>query len=319
VPDVFDLTASQLLRAMRGRRSQRAVARRLGYRANPITDWEHGRRQPTAAEALRAAGKLGKDVSAAFARFTPRVPLEPLPGRAPGFALGPWLRQLAGTASIAALARRTGHSRAALARWFSGESEPRLPDFLRVIDALTGRVPELIAELVPIAQVPAMEARYQASAAAKRLAFDEPWTEAILRLIETEDAHPVGVSRAGRFAERLGISREDEARCLAALTHAGIVTWEGQRYRARPLTVDTGTDPLAMRRLRHHWARVASARALEPKANDWLAYNLISCNESDLARIRELLTHTFREVRAIVAASEPPQAAALINMHLVYF
>jgi hypothetical protein len=39
-PEVYRLAARQLLRAMRGRRSQVAFARRLGYRSNPITDWE---------------------------------------------------------------------------------------------------------------------------------------------------------------------------------------------------------------------------------------------------------------------------------------
>ncbi len=48
------VAASQFLRAVRGKRSQVAFARRLGYRANPITDWENGRRYPTAAEAMEA-------------------------------------------------------------------------------------------------------------------------------------------------------------------------------------------------------------------------------------------------------------------------
>ena len=318
-PDAFELAASQLLRALRGTRSQRAFARRLGYHANPITDWEHGRRYPTVGEALIAAARVGKDVVAAFARFTPRVPLAPMPKGTAGFALGDWLGQLAGSTSKLALARRTGHSRAALTRWLAGRSQPRLPDFLRVVDALTGRVPELVAELVPIADVPALATRHQAIVAAKRVAFDEPWTEAILRLIETQDAQLESANQHGRFAARLGISLEDELRCLKALTHAGVVQREAGRYRARPLTVDTSTNPEAMRRLRHHWAAVASARALAPKPNDWLAYNLISCNEPDLARIRELLTQTFRELRTIVAASEPPQAAALINMHLIHW
>ncbi|HKP58548.1 MAG TPA: DUF4423 domain-containing protein [Polyangiales bacterium] len=312
----MELVASQLLRALRGRRSQRAFARRLGYRANPITDWEHGRRYPTAGEALRAAARVGKDVAAAFARFTPRVALQPSEA---GFQLGSWLTRLAGNTSIAALARGTGHSRAALARWLSGGSEPRLPDFLHLVDVITGRVPELVAELVPIEEIPALAARHQAIVAAKRLAFDEPWTEAILRLLETEDARGSYSNQPGDFAERLGISVADEARCLSALTRANVIAWDGERYRTHPLTVDTGTDPRAMQRLRHHWAEVAGARALAPKEVDWLAYNVISCNAADLARIRELLTATFREVRSIVAASEPPEAAALINMHLIHW
>src|SRR5262245_49966714 len=63
----MEAASSQLLRALRGKRSQRAFARRLGFRANPVTDWEHGRRYPTAQETLRAAARVGKNVTAAFA------------------------------------------------------------------------------------------------------------------------------------------------------------------------------------------------------------------------------------------------------------
>ena len=77
--------ASEFLRALRGKRSQLAFARRLGYRGNPITDWERGARFPTAVEALRAAARANIDVAAAFRRFAPDVPalLEALRGAYP--------------------------------------------------------------------------------------------------------------------------------------------------------------------------------------------------------------------------------------------
>jgi hypothetical protein len=307
--------SSQLLRALRGKRSQQAFARRLGYRANPITDWEHGRRYPTAREALRAAARTGKNVVAAFERFNPRVPLQL---RAAEFDVGNWLARLVGQTPISVLARTTGHSRSALARWLAGTSHPRLPDFLVLVDALTGRAPELVAELVPIAEVPVLAARYESVRTAKRLALDEPWTEALLRLLEI-DEHASCVRQPGYFAERLGISLEDELRCLDALTRAAVVQRQGGRYSVRPLSVDISGDPQALRQLRHHWSNVAGERALQPRPRDWLAYNVLSCSESDLERIRELLSSTFREVRAIVASSEPSQAAALVNMQLIHW
>lgn len=83
----MEAAAQQFLRALRGKRSQRAFARRLGYRGNPMTDWEHGRRYPTAQEALRAAARVNIDVRAAFARIAHGVPLSV---GADGFGLGAW-------------------------------------------------------------------------------------------------------------------------------------------------------------------------------------------------------------------------------------
>src|SRR5688572_27455473 len=62
----FEVIASELLRELRGRRSQRAFSRRLGYRTNIAYRWETARCFPTAAETLRIAARVGLDVKAAF-------------------------------------------------------------------------------------------------------------------------------------------------------------------------------------------------------------------------------------------------------------
>lgn len=67
----MEIVARQFLRAVRGARSQAAFSRKLGYRGNPVADWEAGRRFPTAEEALRACERVGIDVHAAFHRFHP--------------------------------------------------------------------------------------------------------------------------------------------------------------------------------------------------------------------------------------------------------
>ena len=67
----YTRVAAELVRALRGRRSQAALSKRLGYRSNPVTDWEHGRRFPTAPETLRAASRANVDLARVFAPFNP--------------------------------------------------------------------------------------------------------------------------------------------------------------------------------------------------------------------------------------------------------
>ena len=124
--------ARELLRALRGQRSQVAFARRLGYKANPIADWEAGRRFPTALEMLRAYEKVTGDVAAAFARFHPSIPARLPDGT---WDLGSWLSALRGSASVQDIA----HEPAISSRSRAGSgSTRRAPDFLRVLDAITG-------------------------------------------------------------------------------------------------------------------------------------------------------------------------------------
>jgi transcriptional regulator with XRE-family HTH domain len=63
--------AWQVLRALRRHRSQKELSRLLGYRSNVVSNWEARRRFPTGEGALEICEKVGVDVLAALATFTP--------------------------------------------------------------------------------------------------------------------------------------------------------------------------------------------------------------------------------------------------------
>ena len=310
----MELAASQLLRAVRGRRSQTAFARRLGYRSNPVANWETARRFPTASETLRICRRARIDVQGAFERFLPAAAT----GRDVERDLTGWLRDVKGTATILSVAARSGLSRFAVSRFMSGAGEPRLPDFLRLCEAMTGRASDLVAELVPIERVPALEGGYRMRKAARELAFEEPWTEAILRVLET--AAPDAQASADWIAAELDIAPQVTERCLRQLEAAMLVAQVGDGYRATgALTVDTKAAPERVRTLNAHWAEVALARIAEPEPDDQFGYNVFSVAEADLERIRGVLRASFREIRAIVAGSQTTEAVALLNLQLMRF
>jgi transcriptional regulator with XRE-family HTH domain len=303
----------QLLRAIRGRRSQVGFARKLGYSANPVTDWENGRSFPTALEMLRAANVAQLNVGNAFARFSPTVPLVATRN---GFELAAWMTAILGATSISELARRMGCSRSSLSRWASGKAQPRVPDFLRFIDCATGRVSDWVAALVPIEQVPELLVRHRATEAAKRIALDYPWTEALLRIFELEGAPSLQTPSV--LARALGVDEVTVVAAIEALLQAQLIALHGKGYRVLgPLTVDTSGGRAALHEIKAHWSRAAATRALAPHVDDVFGYNVISVSRTDLQRIAELLKHTYREIRAIVASSEPPERAALVNLQLV--
>jgi hypothetical protein len=313
---VMELASQQLLRAIRGKRSQVAFSRRLGYRGNPAAEWETGRHFPTAAQTLSWCQRSGIDVKAAVRRFNERGAHALRSLNDAGVAA--WLRELRGKTPLSDVAARAERSRFAVSRWLSGQARPRLPDFLRLLDALTGRASDLVFELVSIDAVPALKAHHAARSAAKRLAFEQPWTEAIMRVIETTAYAAAGEHKPGWISKRLGIDLDVEVECLARMEQAGVVVRDGGRYRAPELlTVDTQAAPEDLVRLKTHWNRVAAARIGAPGPSDVLAYNVFSSSAADLGRIKSLLRATFREIRSIVAASEPIECVALVNLQLV--
>ncbi len=313
----MDATAREFLRALRGRRSQVQLARRLGYRGNPVTDWERGQRFPTAEEALRVAQTVGVDVGQALQRFAPNVQVDRVGTR---WMLGEWLADFLGLTTVSEFSARSGYSRFSLARWFTGRAKPRLPTFFRLLDGLTQRLPEFVAELVPIEQVPSLRARHRAATAARQLAYEAPWTDAVLRLLETEAYRRLRRHQPGFIGSCLGLSPKEEAEALLLLERAQVV----QRRRHKfvivdPNPVDTRGGKEALHHLKEHWTRVAIRRLREPRSEDLFAYNVMSVSEADVGRIREKLSATFREIRSIVAASKPEQLVALVNLQLLTF
>lgn len=311
----MDDVASQLLRALRGRRSQVAFSRRLKYRSNVAADWEQGRRYPTAGEMVRACAVVGVDVDAAFSGFHPSA--------ASAFAaddagIASWLEALRGQGSIQDLSARTSISRHALGRWFSGRTRPRLPDFLRLVDALTGRVQDLVAELVDIEQVPALAERCRRAAASRRVGIEAPWTLPILLALETTGYAALAEHDTGWLARLLGLSVDTVDGCLSRLQDAGVIVRSGRHFTVGgALTIDTRAHPQAGRVLKKHWLAVGMERVEAPRVSDILGYNLFSLSREDLARVASLQRGFYREVRSIVAASEPSEVLALMNIQLV--
>ena len=140
--------AWQFLSALRREQSQRELSRLLGYRSNVVSNWEACRRFPTAERALAICEKLGIDVLSAFASFAPNCVEQFHAG-----GLASWLEALRRGKSIAMLVRASGRSRHAITRWLKGRARPKLPEFLMLVHAITGRVPELVGRLVPLNDV----------------------------------------------------------------------------------------------------------------------------------------------------------------------
>lgn len=305
-------TARELIRALRGSRSQVAFSRRLGYRTNVAYAWESGRRWPTAMETLGAASRVGIDVRGAFERFYRTAPgwlLEHEPSEA-GF-VGRFLRDQRGETPIVTIAERAGVNRFSAARWLSGEVEPRLPDFLRMVEAASLRAVDLLASLVDPISLPSIRSEWERREAQRTAAIEEPWTQAVLRMLE------VGLSDAPAISRGLSVDLETIQRCLDALARAGQARRIRGRWRLLEVSaVDTRRTPETARRLKSFWAEVGSQRLREGREGAF-AYNVFAVSEDQLKRLVELHNGYYQAIRALIAEDERPECVALVNLQLV--
>jgi transcriptional regulator with XRE-family HTH domain len=212
-----DRLSAELVRALRGRRSQPALSRRLGYASNAVYGWESGRRAPSAGTFFRLAALSGVDVTGALRRFSVAADPNALQQRA---GLARWLRALGGERSNSELARAVHADRTTVTRWLDGRTEPKLPELLRYVRATTQRLLEFLACFVDPASLASARATYADLVAQRRLAYELPDSHAVLRALELDAYRALPRHEPGFVAHRIGISLDAEAQCLRALMAA---------------------------------------------------------------------------------------------------
>lgn len=312
----FEQVARELLVSLRGQRSQTAWSRRLGYRSNVAYAWESGRRWPTAAETFRACRRANVDVDASLVRFY---------GTRPGWldtvdvataeGIAAFLDDLRGSTSITDLALHSGISRYSVSRWLSGKTQPRLPDFLCLIEAASVRLVDLMAALVDPAGLASIHATWLRLESRRRGAYELPWTQAVVRCLEVHDYIRLPAHEPGWIARRLGIPTEEEARCIEFLRNTGRIAWTGTHFTPDTRAVDTRLHPAVGRRLKAHWARVGAARA-EVGSPGQFSYNVFTVSRADFERIRQAHLDYYRLLRSIVSESTPEEVVAVANVQL---
>jgi len=316
-----DRISRELVRHLRGKRAQQALGRKLGFGSNVVHTWESGRRAPEVTQFFRLAELCGVAVSPAIAGFFKDPPPELRRARlASPRGVQHLVTALVGSTVRAHVAERIGIDRTTLARWLAGKTGPRLPELLRLVEVTTQRLLPFVELFADPRALESTRAAYEDLAAQQRLAYDLPWSHALLRALELAEYAALAQHRPGFLAARLGITRGEEELYLEALAAAGQIRWTGTHWvLQRVLTVDTRTDAARDRALKAHWARTALERLEHASAREeaLFSYNLFAVSEESFQRIRQLHLDYYDAVRALVDESTDADRVVLMNAQLV--
>lgn len=319
--DYVDALSCELMRQLRGGDAQRQFSRGLGFSSNVAYVWETGRRFPEASVFFKAAHKREPQFAA---RFLSRLRLaSPVLGRASlrtARGVQRLVEYLCQDANRSELARRVRVDRTTLSRWINGQTEPRLPDLLRLVEATTQQLLTVVAMLADPALLPSIRDAYRDHQMQRRLAYEIPWSHAVLRALELEAYAALPRHVDGFLASTIGITLADEGMYLEQLAQAGQIRWSGTHWvNQRVMTVDTKQEPDRNRALKVHWGQVTVDRLRSNQAptDALFSFNLFSISASAYEQLRELHLAYFDRVRALIEASPGTDKVVLMNMHLV--
>lgn len=316
----FKQVVAELVRALRGRRSQLALSRRLRFQTNVVHSWERSRRHPSITQVLALAEKVGVELAVPFRSLYPVRPPAWVDARA-AFTdvsvLARFLSDVRGATPIVHLAEMTGFSRFALARWLGGAAEPRAWEFLTVLHHCTHRLVDFLAPFTQFKPLDSLRLEYERVHAARQVAERWPMTQVLLRSLEFASYRRKAFDAPEAFAEQCGVSPSDVKEMLSLLEATGQIRRVDGRW--EPLQL----SPLNMRLHREtahlhrsFWAEVARERA--PTAADGLcAYNVCGVSQQGYAELKRLQREYLQKARALIEKSEPVERVALVQVNLV--
>jgi hypothetical protein len=314
----YERLASQLLRALRNRRSQTAFCRRIGYRSNVAHAWETGVGFPTAAKTFYVAERMGLDPHRAvlncFGHNRTSLTKLNLTEKA---GVATLLTEFRGNQTVVALAKAMNQDRFAVSRWLHGKSEPRLPDFLQFVETATLRLVDFLGNLVDPNQLDEVKAQWQKLQTIRRATRDAPYCHAVLAALDLSDYRALTKHQPGYIAARLGLTINEEEGALSLLAASGQIRRYRQRWvTTRTATVDTRSDPEGTRSLATYCAEQGLAR-LKHHGEGAFAFNLFSVSTADYERLKVLQREYFAELRKVVATSEGTEQVVVVNLQLV--
>jgi transcriptional regulator with XRE-family HTH domain len=318
----YAIMAAELVRAVRGKRTQRQIGKKAGFSSNVVYSWEAGRSNPAASVFFRMAAVGRSDLfdnidrfAASYVRaFEARQLTKPE-------GVAQFMRELAADVPIASLARDLDLDRTTVTRWLRGRTEPRLPEMLRFVEQTTHRVLQFVELFTDPLQLSSTRAAFQSLTAQQRIAWELPMSHAVLRALELVDYQLIDATEQAAFiGQQTGLSSSEAVLLLRALAEADLIYKHKEKWHIRDVaTVDTRRTIERDVELKRFWIDLALAR-LDTKRlaqSSLFSYNLFAVSQSSYEQIRSLHLDYYERVRRIVANDSAPQRVALLNLQLV--
>lgn len=312
-------TASDLLRALRGDRSQEAFRRLLGRRSNVAHTWENGHRYPSTLEFHRVATRVGVSPIEAWRNF--------LGGQAPPWLdddfdptdkanLGRLLGLLHRAGSLTALCREGGFTRHAAVRWLRGESAPRLPDLLRFVQATTYRLADFASCWVDPTKLPSLTQRWVRLESARNALAQDPSAQLVRLGVElwpeTADRPPI----APWLAAQLGLPLDDVERCLALLVDSGQLRPRGEGYEVTTVAPVEARASRVGPSLKARVSELATERLRDGGAEGLFSYAVFVVSDEDYEAARDILAEAYQRLRRLATGSTPSERLVAANLQL---
>ena len=265
----------------------------------------------------RVAARLGHDVEAALRAFASvHAPKYEAPPRAEVEHLAELLRHLAGITPVSTIAERAGRTRSATSRWLSGNVEPRLPDFLGLLEATCRGAMTFVSAFVPPLSMPSVAERWRREQAFGSLVREVPAVLMVPVALALGAYGELPAHSSAWLAAQTGLTQSEIELAIERLAALGAIRWAGARWETDPdFEVDTRRVPEVADEARRYFARL-SAERLGRSPGERYSYVCLTASDEELERLLRAQAELMALARS-VAVSEHTDRLVVISTHVL--
>ena len=299
---------TELLCAIRGKRSQLSVSRKMGYSFNQVGRWESGQTRLLWSDFDRFCQACRQDLNAALKTRFPSVN-----GSSQIVVL---LRTLVGSATVAEVSRVTTISRDILSHIFRGKTSPTLDQVLTLLWTFHPSYIDFLGDIVELKRIPSLHEAYQRRCDLYKLYFRCPWVGAVERCFELDEYRNLAQHQPGFAARRAGLDLRLETEAIQLLLEIGAIRWRDKKYDVVDTFSEVSGPEAQLNGIIRYWLQRAEKNLKDTrKGRHYSAYRVFTTSTETYDEIRQEYAAFHRRVSQLIAQDKykPTELRVLVT------
>ena len=296
----YEKLAGEILRSLRGTRTQRQCSELLGYSFNQVGKWESGATHIKWEDFIHVAEALQIPIAKHFNAFFWLSEGE--------FSASSAIKHLAVQLSLPP--RKSPAARAVMKRWLSGSSSPDFAEVLKMIDSQPAVLIGWLALFVDCASVPGLRARYAIWQLEVESVLSDPRCVFINAALELQSYKDLPIHSDRFLVEHACCDADTVQKTLATMLAKNAATFDGKKYYPSHQFEFSLSPNAKLRGLTKYTTELAASRypvvpatqstEQQPRNASVGSVRVVPMSQAAAKKVSELIAHFHNAVGKIV-------------------
>jgi transcriptional regulator with XRE-family HTH domain len=304
LPEHIDL---ELLRTLRGKRSQAHFSQILGYRYNQVHLWEMGKRTLDWNDFVHLCSTLKRPLTSTILKLT---------ALQDELAIAKILSHGFRSHKKNELAKNLGISTSKLSRWLSGKSVPSLQESFRMMSLAYLNFADFLDEIAGPGKLRSIQPKVEESRKLSDLMVRLPYIGAVAPALALRSYRALKQHKPGFVAEAAGITLAQEEEALRVLREFGQIELKNGIYQLRHYKVNVMNEKERFHAACQYWAERAAKQTKWLGQKSLFGYRVFGITEAGYQKLRQAQINYYNEITEILAQDKsPPDHVVTVNFH----